>query len=159
MLTSEKINKSLFTAKVNLNKSTETSQILNCQTKPKGLTLWTEANARPVYSNGAAFVWLFIKFLWTEKHGNESLKGTVSSILIVHPNAPANILSSIGSVHVLSNLFPSKLYPLFSHLINHSIVSLTIPLGDLAFFSAYHTVAWPQMLTKQENGWDGPFFL
>ena len=51
-------------------------------------------------------------------------------------NPPATILSSIESVYVLSNPFPSKPLIVF-HPINHPTVSLTIPLGNLDFFGAY----------------------
>ena len=59
-----------------------------------------------------------------------------SGFFLAEPsNPPAAILSSIESVYVLSNPFPSK--PLFFHPINHPTVSLTIPLGNLDFFGAY----------------------
>ena len=58
-----------------------------------------------------------------------------------YPDAPATILSSIESMHALSNPFPAKLAILFSWLRNHCTVSLTIPLGDSVFlWCLFHVI-------------------
>ena len=64
------------------------------------------------------------------------LKGP--SPIIPSPNAPAVILPSIENTYALTNPFASKASIVFSPhkpgLINHSTVSLTIPLGDWVYF-------------------------
>ena len=55
------------------------------------------------------------------------------STALARPNAANAILSSIESLHVLSNPFPSKPSVVF-RLINYSTVSLTIPLKVIWHF-------------------------